>query len=111
MRRAALAAALIASIPAGAQQRPLIAGTIPNRAGAVITLTLSRGDCPENQYVGYTQTDGGRIAYWSCWFFLGGMVFMRYADGSEYQYSLENVTFTPEFLRWLNIDDPAQGKF
>lgn len=106
---AALGAALLVSIPTTAQEMPLIVGTIPNRADAVITLTLRQGSCPKNQYVGYTENDAGRIMFWSCWFFAGGKVFMRYDDGNEYTYPVDSISFTPEFLAWLYPENAKKG--
>ncbi len=81
---------------------PTILGTIPNRDNNNITFTTVQSDCPENQYLVYAQSDGGRISLTGCYRLVSNQFFVKWVDGDVYTYPADNLIPSDEFLNYMN---------
>jgi hypothetical protein len=94
---------LAALIPmAAAQTTPTIIGTLPNRDNANITFTSIQGECPKDQYIVYTQADGGKISLYGCYRLVSDQFFVKWSDGDVYTYPSGNLILSDEFLNYMN---------
>ena len=87
---------------AAAQERPTILGTLPNRDNANITFTTVQGDCPKDQYLVYTQADGGKISLMGCYRLVSNQFFVKWGDGDFYTYPADNMIPSDEFINYMN---------
>lgn len=99
MKKILLAALLWA--PIAAAQVPTIVGHVPNRAGSKITFTTDRGSCKENQFLAYTQNDGGRVGFLGCYRIIDSEIFVVWSDGDVYTYEFSSLVFSREFLEYV----------
>lgn len=91
-----------ASPLAGAQDVPTILGTLPNRDNNKITFTTLKTDCPKDQYLVYTQADGGKISMTGCYSLVGDQLFVRWVDGDFYTYPADDLIPSDEFRNFMN---------
>jgi hypothetical protein len=95
--------ALWAFIPAiaVAQEVPPILGTIPNRDNNKITFTTLQGECKADDWMVYTQADGGRISGMGCYRIIGDDLFVAWNSGDVYTYSLGSLRLSNEMQTFL----------
>jgi hypothetical protein len=100
--RATLAALLLTCAPARAAETPAIVGTIANRAGGEIVLTMrATKDCTKQEGVFvYIRNDGGKVSSTGCWRVDDTTIFVFWDDGEVYTYPAEAVRFTEEWLEY-----------
>jgi len=82
-------------------QVPTIVGHVPNRAGSKITFTTDRGSCKDNQFLAYTQNDGGRVGFTGCYRVIDSEIFVIWSDGDVYTYDFSSLVFSQEFRQYI----------
>ena len=95
-----LLAALLWS-PLAVAQVPTSVGHVPNRAGSKITFTTDRGSCKDNQFLAYTQNDGGRVGFTGCYRVIDSEIFVIWSDGDVYTYAFSSLVFSQEFRQYI----------
>lgn len=85
-----------------AQEAPTILGTLPNRDNSNITFTTIQGNCPQYQYMVYTQADGGKISMYGCYRMVSDQFFVVWSDGDIYTYPALNLIPSEEMRNYMN---------
>jgi hypothetical protein len=96
-------ALLVGAVNAKELERPSIVGTIKNRAGGSIVLTMRfPKDCSDKGMAfAYVRDDGGKISETGCWKAEDTSIYVFWSDGQVFEYDGLNIEFTEEWLKYM----------
>lgn len=109
MKRYLIALALLIGTVTAAETPPIV-GTIANRAGGQIVLTMrSTSDCAKKEAVFvYTRDEGGKVSAVGCWKVDGESIWVFWADGEIYEYPAASIEWSEAWIEHIRKRKESQ---